>query len=87
MLSWVLWLPGLAGLYVAAYLLSTEVWRGQMGETRYRIRLFRSTWHLRIFEPLVAAEQRPVQQAPNSMAKSATERHCRQWKRSNDRGC
>ena len=58
MLSWVLWLPGLAGLYVVAYLLSTEVWRGQMGETRYCIRLFRSTWHLRIFEPLVAAEQR-----------------------------
>ena len=58
MLSWTLWLPGLAGLCLAAYLLSTEVWRGQMGESRYRIRLFRSTWPLRAFEPLAAAEQR-----------------------------
>ena len=47
----------LLGVYLAAYLLSTEVFPGQLGGTRYRIRLFRSVWHQHIFAPLLAAEQ------------------------------
>ena len=54
---WLLPVP-LLGLYVAAYLLSTEVFRGQFGGDRLRIRLFQSVWHERIFRPLLIVERR-----------------------------
>ena len=47
----------LLSLYVAAYLLSTEVFHGRLGETRYCIRLFRTVWHYRAFQPLWAVEE------------------------------
>ena len=40
------------GLYVAAYLLSTEIYRGQLGANRYRIRIFQNELHRQIFVPL-----------------------------------
>jgi hypothetical protein len=46
----------LLGVYVATYFLSTEVVHGRLGNTRYRIRLFRSVWHQRVFGPLLAVE-------------------------------
>ena len=46
------------GMYLAAYLLSTDVFAGRMGDTRYRIRLFGSTAHYRVFKPLLAIEAR-----------------------------
>src|SRR6266496_2117428 len=48
----------LLSLYVAAYLLSTEVFHGRLRETRYCIRLFRTAWHHRAFQPLWAVEER-----------------------------
>jgi hypothetical protein len=45
------------GVYLAAYLISTEVFHGHLGDTRYRIRLFQSVWHRRIFIPLLTIEQ------------------------------
>jgi hypothetical protein len=57
-LLWSLSPFALLGLYLAAYLLSTEIFPSQLGGTRYRIRLFRSVWHQRIFAPLLATEQR-----------------------------
>jgi hypothetical protein len=58
MLLWSLSPLALLGVYLAAYLLSTEVFHGRLGGTHYRIRLFRSVWHQRIFIPLLATEQR-----------------------------
>jgi hypothetical protein len=55
---WGLLLFGLLCIYVFAYLLTTEVYHGRLGDTRYRIRLFQSVWHERIFSPLLATEQR-----------------------------
>jgi hypothetical protein len=54
------WLSPLAifGVYLAAYLTSTEVFPGRLGDTRYRIRLFGSVWHYRVFQPLIAVEGR-----------------------------
>jgi hypothetical protein len=43
--------------YGLAYLLSTEVFYGKMDTTRYRIRLFQTEWHLRVFRPMIAAEK------------------------------
>jgi hypothetical protein len=48
----------LLGVYVATYFLSTEVFHGAFGSTRYRIRLFQSVWHQRVFSPLLAAEEK-----------------------------
>jgi len=56
-LLWSLSPLALLGIYLAAYLLSTEVFPGQFGGTRYRIRLFQCVWHQRVFSPLLAAEQ------------------------------
>jgi hypothetical protein len=44
-------------IYVSSYLLSTEVFHGRLGDTHYRIRLFQSVWHKRIFSPLLIVEQ------------------------------
>jgi hypothetical protein len=46
------------GVYIAAYLGSTVVFAGRLGETHYRIRLFRSELHYRAFRPLLAVEAR-----------------------------
>jgi hypothetical protein len=43
--------------YGLAYLLSTEVFHGRMDATRYRIRLFRTEWHLQVFRPMIAVEK------------------------------
>jgi hypothetical protein len=48
----------LLGVYFAAYLLTTDIYRGHLGDMRYRIRLFRSTLHQRIFSPVLLVEQR-----------------------------
>ena len=48
----------LLAVYVVAYLLTTEVFRGELGGTRHRIRLFHSEWHQRFFKPLLGLEQR-----------------------------
>ncbi len=48
----------LFAVYLAAYLLSTEIIHGRLGCTRYRIRLFHSVWHQNVFEPLFVFEQR-----------------------------
>ncbi len=48
----------LLAAYVVAYPLTTEVFRGELGGTRHRIRLFRSEWHQRIFKPLLGLERR-----------------------------
>ena len=48
----------LLGIYVGAYFLTTEVFHGRLGDTHYRIRLFQSAWHKRIFSPLLTVEQR-----------------------------
>jgi hypothetical protein len=55
-LTWTLSLLAVPVLYVAAYVLSTEVFCGRLGDTRYRFRLFRSVWHQRIFTPLLSTE-------------------------------
>ena len=55
---WITALAIMLSVYVGAYLLSTEIFRGQLGGTRYRIRLFQSVWHQRVFSPLLSAEQR-----------------------------
>jgi hypothetical protein len=55
-LTWTLTLMTVPAVYVAAYNLSTEVFHGRLGDTRYRIRLFRSVWHQRIFAPLLSNE-------------------------------
>jgi hypothetical protein len=47
----------LFGVYFGVYLATTEVFHGRLGDTRYRIRLFRSTWHQRIFTPILMTEQ------------------------------
>ncbi len=54
------WLSPLArlGIYLWAYLVSTEVYHGRLGSTRCRIRLFYSEAHVRVFTPLLAVEQR-----------------------------
>jgi hypothetical protein len=44
-------------LYIVAYLLTTEVFHGRLGDTHYRIRLFQSVWHKRIFSPLLVVEK------------------------------
>jgi hypothetical protein len=49
---------GLLGVYFAAYLFTTDLHRGHLGDERYRIRLFRSELHQHIFSPLVLVEQR-----------------------------
>lgn len=54
----------LLGVYVAAYLLSTEVFSGRLASTRYRIRLFQSALHERLFSPLLTAEQQLRPQDP-----------------------
>lgn len=54
---WLLPVP-LLGLYVAVYLLSTEVFRGHFGGDRRRIRLFQSVWQERVFQPLLLVERR-----------------------------
>jgi hypothetical protein len=51
-------LVALLGIYVAAYVFTTEVFHGRLGDTHYRIRLFQSVWHKRIFSPLLIVEQR-----------------------------
>src|SRR5262245_31300665 len=56
-LLWSLSPLGLLGIYLAVYLLSTEVFHGRLGSTRYRLRLFRSEWHQRMFVPLLATER------------------------------
>jgi hypothetical protein len=43
--------------YVGGYFFTTEVFRGRLGDTHYRIRLFHSVWHKRIFSPLLTVEQ------------------------------
>lgn len=48
----------LLAAYVVAYLLTTEVYRGQLGGTCLRIRLFHSEWHQRFFKPLLGLEER-----------------------------
>jgi hypothetical protein len=45
-------------MYFTAYAATTEVHHGRVGNTRYRIRLFRCPAHMRLFIPLLAAEQR-----------------------------
>jgi len=57
-LRWVLTPAFVVGLYIAAYLLTTEVFYGRLGSTRYRIRLFQSAGHQCVFFPLLSAEQR-----------------------------
>ena len=57
-LIWWLSPLGIFAVYLAAYLASTEVFPGRLGDTRYRIRLFRSVWHYRVFQPLLAVEGR-----------------------------
>ena len=52
------WSMALACMYFTAYVATTEVYHGQLGGTRYRIRLFRSPAQMRLFIPLLAAEQR-----------------------------
>src|SRR5436309_484399 len=47
----------LLGVYFAAYLLSSEVFHGRLGSTPYRIRLFHSVWHQRLFGLLLRGEQ------------------------------
>jgi hypothetical protein len=42
--------------YIGAYCLSTEVHHGIFDGERVRIRLFRSSWHLSAFKPLLALE-------------------------------
>ena len=55
--GWVLSPLALLAVYLAAYLLSTEVFCGRLGGTRYRLRFFRSMWHERIFMPLLTMER------------------------------
>lgn len=47
----------LLAVYLAVYLLSTEVFHGRLGGTRYQLRLFQSVWHQRFFTPLLTTEQ------------------------------
>jgi hypothetical protein len=52
----------LLGIYVGAYFSTTEVFHGRLNDgplddTHYRIRLFHSVWHMRIFSPLLTVEQ------------------------------
>src|SRR5206468_4332146 len=56
-LPWSLLPLALLTIYLAAYLVSTEVFHGRLGGTRYRIRLFCSESHQRIFRPLLMVEQ------------------------------
>src|SRR2546428_9401313 len=56
-LLWSLLPLALLTIYLAAYLVSTEVFHGRLGGTRYRIRLFCSESHQRIFRPLLTVEQ------------------------------
>ena len=43
-------------LYLSAYLVSTDVFLGLLGATRYRIRLFQSATHREVFRPLAFLE-------------------------------
>jgi hypothetical protein len=45
-------------MYFTAYVATTEVYHGQLGSTRYRIRLFRFPVHMRLFSPMLAVERR-----------------------------
>ena len=40
------------GLYVAAYLFSTEIHHGRLGADRFRIRIFQTEMHRRMFVAL-----------------------------------
>ena len=53
----------LLGIYIVVYFLTTEVYHGRLDGTRYRIRLFQSEWHERIFSPVLSVEKqlRPAQ--------------------------
>ena len=44
-------------VYFVAYLLTTEIFPGRLGGTRYQLRLYRSVWHQRIFIPLLTMEK------------------------------
>jgi hypothetical protein len=48
----------LLGIYIGTYFYTTMVYHGRFGDTHYRIRLFHSVWHMRIFSPRLAVEQR-----------------------------
>ena len=63
-LIWSVWPFVLLGVYIAGYVLSTEVFPGRFGSTRYSIRLFRSVSHERLFSPLLIAEQHLRPQDP-----------------------
>jgi hypothetical protein len=44
------------GLYASSYFLTTELFHGRLGDTRYRIRLFQTAWQMRLFSPLLTVE-------------------------------
>jgi hypothetical protein len=46
----------LGGIYIAAYLLSPDIFLGRIDTTRYRMRLFQSEMHRRVFQPLCFLE-------------------------------
>jgi hypothetical protein len=48
---------GVLGIYLVAYMSSTEAFNGRMGSSAYRIRLFRSVCHQQVFAPLLAIEE------------------------------